>query len=466
MRELYPFQTVGAVFLAARKEAFLSDEPGLGKTVQAREAADNVSARSVLVICPEVAITHWAQEFVSHQALTRAVIPCRAGFKRAAVRALLARLWPNVALVTNYDLLSQKAGIARDMLRAWDWDLVILDEAHMLKNPSANRTKAIYGTGLNRKNCVVQGAARVWCLSGTPAPNHAGELYTHLRALFPQTLYRSDVHRLMTQIEFEERYCKVENRWHGGVAHRIITGSKNRDNLARMVRSVMLRRRTENVLPQLPDFRFVPEPLEWPTAPAIRQELVRVYERVSQAVARRGVDMDDPEAVVQVLSGQSEALATVRRATGMIKAPLIADLVRAHLDGNWRKLIVFAIHHDVIDLLSRMLAGFSPAVLDGRTSTAARTKAIDRFQNDPHCRVFLGQIKACGVAITLTAAKHVLFAEVSTVPSENYQAAKRAHRIGQRDAVLAQLLYLPGTIDKPIIGLLARKAAELQEIFE
>jgi len=135
-----------------------------------------------------------------------------------------------------------------------------------------------------------------------------------------------------------------------------------------------------------------------------------------------------------------------------------------------RKVLVFAHHADVIAALTTHLAEYSPAVLVGKTSQREREEAVDKFLNDPKCRVFVGNIQAAGTAITLVGPKckcsDVVFVESSWTPMDNAQAACRVHRIGQKDGVVARMLSASGTVDDLIHGLLVRKAREFTQLFD
>ena len=111
------------------------------------------------------------------------------------------------------------------------------------------------------------------------------------------------------------------------------------------------------------------------------------------------------------------------------------------------KLVVFAHHRDVIMGLVTSLSRFRPVTLTGETSPTDRQKAIDAFQTDPGIRLFIGNIVAAGTGITLTAASHCIFAELSWVPAELSQCEDRLHRIGTQDSVSVQHLVLKGSLD-------------------
>jgi SWI/SNF-related matrix-associated actin-dependent regulator 1 of chromatin subfamily A len=119
----------------------------------------------------------------------------------------------------------------------------------------------------------------------------------------------------------------------------------------------------------------------------------------------------------------------------------------------------------VIEKLWVGLQDFGCTALHGGTSSAARQETIDDFQNNADCRVFIGQIQAAGVGITLTASSNSVFVESSWVPAENEQAAMRIHRIGQKNACLVRFATLAGSLDEQIQRACQRKLADTRRIF-
>lgn len=170
--------------------------------------------------------------------------------------------------------------------------------------------------------------------------------------------------------------------------------------------------------------------------------------------------------MLQWLRSNEVHISVERRLTGVAKLPGVIQAIEDRWDAGNRKLIVFAHHREVMDVIEKhFTASWKVARIDGATSKADRAKAVVDFQTDPNFIMFLGQISACGEALTLTAASEVIFAEASWTPSDNYQAACRAHRIGQNNAVTARFLTIPGSIDDVIARVLARKAREIAELF-
>lgn len=424
--KLFPYQETGAEFLAAHRAALLADQPGLGKTAQAIVAARLIfgAANKVTRICiiaPKTALTNWSREW--------------------------SRWWPGTfkPTIINYDLLSNATQTRIDFNHT-DWDLIICDEAHRLKSPGAKRTQTVYRKVASQK----KNPPMVWLLTGTPARNHAGEMWTHLRTLRPDLIHdRSG--RAMSQVQFEDTYCNV---WVDPFGKRNIRGSKNASELRKILidGGFMLRRMKKDVQADLPDLIFDDFPLD----------LTGITTGTGLQPLGLTPNMTTDE-VIEKLRAASPHYSTERKLTGLLKVPAVADLVLDELEAPG-KAIVFFHHTDVGEMLRLQLVEMNPVVVDGRTKNAQAQ--VDTFQTDPPCRVFLGQITACGEALNITAADRVFFAEASWSPADNYQAACRAHRIGMGDNLTVRFLSLPGTMDEIIQRTLARKASELAELFD
>ena len=417
-----PYQIEGAEWLADNANAMLADEAGLGKTGQAIRAAKLVKAKRPVVIAPAVAVTHWLREF--------------------------EMWWPGgpKPIVVSYDMMAKHRKI-RDELKALQPDVLIADEAQYLKSRDSRRTRAFYGPYC--KNDGLAGkAARVWLLSATPAPNDGSEYWPHLRALWPALISRQNF------VEFVQHYFTFDNTRYG----LRVLGNKRPEELRAILRKVALRRMVFNVLPQLPAWNW-----EAMTADPVEAiNAIRRMEAEDPAVAALHAALDNDESFEA-----SVHTATLRRLIGEAKAPAIAGSVSQDLRyGQLNKVVIFAQHHSVLNLLHAHLgnAGFNPVQLTGLSSTQQRQAAIDRFQTDPTCRVFLGQNKAAGTVITLTAANHVELVEPSWVPDDNYQMAKRVHRIGQKLPVFVRVWGLAGSIDDKISRTCVRKSRNAREL--
>ena len=434
---LYLYQEDGVRFLSHRNTACLADDMGLGKSVQAIAAADEIGAQTVVVLCPASARVNWIREFAKWQTKARAAGIIRTGTDNAV---------PLGVTICSYDLAHRQAVAAK--LAALDIDLLILDEGHYLKSRRARRTKAVYG-----KDGLASRAKTVWVLTGTPAPNNPAELWPMLNALMPMAITNGSG-RPMDYWRFVNGFCStVDNGF--GIK---ITGGKNIGNLKHRIAPYFLRRKKADVLPDLPPIRFAdlvlePGPLALQLAEA---ELGPEGDAIRAAVAEA-----DSDGLVSVQS----SVAALRRLTGLAKVRPVIDQVVDDLEGGLGKIVIFAWHRDVICQISEGLTKYRPCVLHGGTSFVERQLAIDGFQQHADRRVFVGQVTAAGTAITLTAASDVLFAETSWVPADNAQAAARCHRIGQRSGVLVRFAQLNGSLDEQVTKALRRKTAVLTELF-
>jgi len=183
-----------------------------------------------------------------------------------------------------------------------------------------------------------------------------------------------------------------------------------------------------------------------------------------QALWDVGVDAKGRLAALEGLAGST---ATLRRYTAMSKVGAVAKMLDQELiERQYDKVVVFAIHKDPIDTLREALKRHGAVALYGGTPPTKRQRNIDKFQNDPKCRVFIGQVTAAGTLITLTAANQVVFLESSWVPADNAQAAMRCHRIGQTRPVFVRVIGLAGSIDEQVQATLRRKTATLTQLFD
>lgn len=451
--ELFPYQREGATWLAGRKTALLADDMGLGKSAQVVAACDAVNAKRVLVLCPASARMNWVREFEKFSTQKRESLVITT--KRSAGTSDLT--------VCSYDLAQDLAAKCLENV-----DVLVLDECHFLKSTSAKRTKAVLG-----KQGLVRKARRVWAVSGTPAPNHPAELWPLLKTFGVTELNYED---------FVRRYCTVFDSGFGIQ----ITGTRLEriPELRGVLARTMLRRKKEEVLKQLPPIHFTDEVIEPGEVileatnfshyclPDRTDELAEIIAREEELIEKAlGVTDRNPERPATLGAEALEALAnsvsTLRRYVGLQKVEPVANMVTEELViGRYDKLVMFAIHRDVIDQLHHRLKKFNPVVIYGATTSEARQANIDRFQKDPSCCLFIGNILAAGTAITLTAANHVMFVEQDWVPGNNSQAAMRCHRIGQTKPVIVRFVGLANSVDARVSQVLRRKTADLTKIFD
>jgi SNF2 family DNA or RNA helicase len=461
---LRPKQQAGVRWLVQQlrelRAVGLFDDPGLGKTLQALTAVDWLGLKRVLVVSPAGARRVWYGQIMQWfpQWRDRIVILEPGSFP--AARDLCR---DDAIVLCAYDTLSAKDSVWAKHLSVLAWDLLIIDEAHYLKNQS-QRTKALYGR--RGSNEGIQASANtVLLLTGTPTPNHVGEMWQHMRTLWPQTLHSlATGERAMGENEFVERVCQFRDSRFG----RQVTGSTEagrrlvRDRLAPYVRRVS----KSEALPELPPVTEQDVPL------GLSPERVLDNLPFEVRAMERDLYQADDAALQRALSrapredtDERQPLSTLRRALGEQKIAGTVEWVEERLSCGAGKVLVFGWHVRTLDALHKLLDEYEPVLITGQTRPVDRPLLVDRFQRRPATRVFIGQIQAAGTALTLTAANEVIIMEPSWVPGENRQAIDRAHRMGQLDHVLAHYLYLPGTLDARILQVMRRKAAQTESLF-
>jgi SNF2 family DNA or RNA helicase len=460
---LLPYQIEGVNFLVAKKtdnsNAGLFDDMGLGKTAQAIRAADALNLRRILVVCPAVARINWQREMLNWQ-----IIP-RTTFVIKNIKSDIP-LEADVVIV-SYDMLANPT--LRAKILDMGFDLLIIDEAQALKNRTALRTKAVYGERLNGQGGILEATKRTWILTGTPLPNNASEIYTHLRALASERLQTPEGR--MTYAQFVKYFCVLDILHFGMRTVERIKGNKNTGELRQRIDGFFIRRKKEDVLTQLPALQWgtiVLEPPKSALKEVMALEKTQAISEVKAVLAAAAANHHNKDGTLSddiLRNADKQALASLRRAVGLAKVEPTSDFIKEELENGAKKIILFCYHREVISQVAEKLKAFSPVVITGDTARNTRQKAIDDFQGKPDIRVFIGQITATNSAITLTASDNVLIMEPSWTPAENVQAAARAHRIGQESSsVLARYVVLAGSIDEDLTRVIIRKSKQISEI--
>jgi len=471
--ELFLYQDMGAFWLTTHSKCILADEMGLGKSAQVVEAVELLKLQNIYIICKAVGREIWVDEFEKWGSREyEFVLIKERGRLNCHKKINLEHSTPRITLV-SYELADELLILLRDA-NAKDYsfvDLLVCDEFHMLKSIHANRAHQILGnSGIIRK------AKRCWMLSGTPAPNHAGELWIIMR-----TFGATD----LSFIQFVEYFCITAPNPYapiGGEPRIVGTNVERIPELRELLKPFMLRRMKKDVMKQLPPIYFreqivnagdvdvdVEAHLVQYVFPHDRLDELEMKLEEERALVENLKDVQgkNTNAFANSLMAMSKSVSTLRMYTGMQKTQPVADLIEDELNDNtYDKVVIFAIHQSVIEGLRKRLRKFKAVTLYGGTPPEKRVANIEKFQNNPKCRVFIGNIQAAGTTITLPAAHNVVFAEQSWVPGENAQAAMRCHRIGQTKPVNVRFIALKDSIDRHVAGVLKRKTKELTEIFD
>ena len=497
-----PFQKAGIEYAASRPKTLIADPPGLGKTIQAIGVHNAVKTNRVLVICPASLKVNWKREWEKWDVHGLSVGIAQSVTKREPIfdeegvrmrdhnnkpmsRTWTEHVWPDTdVVVINYDMLYSFDEEVKDV----EWDLMICDEAHLLKTKTAVRTMCVFGgekkarKQLNKetnrreivehaKTLVAVEAKRSLFLTGTPILSKPIELWNLIRVCDPKGLGRS-------WDDFAFDYCGAY--YDGNFLD--TSGASNSEELNRLMRErFMVRRDKRAVLKELPDktrelIMLPQDKLEAPvkrelsrmeTALAAYEDLVGISETERQfryikaiddlsdklQAALDAQDREDPnwDEAVKSLDEPDQILFTeislAREEVALAKVGLVVDHVKKLLDAD-EPVILFAYHKSVIAEIQKRLeaADISVGIVTGAVPSKKRQQVVDDFQDGKH-DVILGNILAMGVGFTLTRARFVVFAELDWVPALIEQAEDRAWRHGQVNAVLVQHLVVDGSIE-------------------
>lgn len=447
--ELSPYQVEGANWLSKKKYAFLADEMGLGKTAQAILAADNLGIKRMFVVCPAVARVNWLREFEKFSSLRRSFV----------IVDSKTSVWKqDDSIIISYELATQT-----EPMFFGRFGLAILDEAHYLKSTTSKRSGAILGS-----DGLIHNWDRLWALSGTPAPNNVSEIWIWLYLFGATTLSL-------------ERFIKVYCNYYQGPRGPVATGTKKRKltEIKAMISQVFLRREKADVLSELPAISFEevivpPAPvnideygsfIEWVFPKDRTEEFRETLSTQQKLVAEVLGGSKYGEKSLEILKSLATSVSTLRRYNGLEKMPSCAEIIARELEANaYDKIVIFAIHADVIEGLRKRLSLFGARTLYGGTPPKKRQQNIDDFQTRRDVRVMVCNIQAAGTAINLTAAHQVAFVEQDWVPGNNAQAAMRCHRRGQTKPVSVRFFSLADSIDEKVSTILRRKTKEISEI--
>jgi SWI/SNF-related matrix-associated actin-dependent regulator 1 of chromatin subfamily A len=403
--------------LVENKKFILADDMGLGKTTSTIIAALETGAKKVLIICPATLKINWKREIENYSNKTIYI----AEGKNFSTDADF--------VITNYDIIKNfhdpKKKDDSQILTA-KFDLVIADEAHYIKNATAQRTKLI--------NDIVKNTERIWLLTGTPMTSRPIDYFNLLNII------ESPVAK--NWMAYAIRYCsgyqfKVGNRkvWN-------VTGASNLEELRDRTVGLTLRRLKENVL-DLPDKIITPVYL-------------RLKSKEYEEVMGEYYDWYDknPEES-KSLTVQFSKLTKVRQIIADEKIAQTIELAENILEQD-KKVIIFCNFTDSLNKITEHF-GKSAVKLDGSMSKAERQYSVDQFQENPKVKVFVGNIKAAGVGITLTAAEAVVMNDLSFLPSDHAQSEDRAYRYGQKNNVLVYYPIFENTIEGIIYDILNNK---------
>ena len=415
---LTPFQEEGLGFLLRTDRGLLADEMGLGKTVQALAMLSETGAYPALIVAPPHLMCNWQNEIARFVKK-----PDGSPLTVHVIKGLKPYQLPDADLYLMHYLL----------LRGWKEALpqaeiptVIFDEIQELRHSGTEKYSAA--------SLLADAAQRVIGLSGTPIYNKGAEIWNVVNIL--------DYHFLGDYESFTREWCY-------GYGNQIVAkpellGEKLRDE------GMMLRRTKQEVLKDLPPKRRLVMAVDSDDG---------VYRRLMQPVRQTLLQLkNDAEATAsQRALWEMEIERGERQATGIAKAPYVAQFVRALLDAE-EKVLLFAHHHEVMDIYKKELSAYSPAFITGRETPAMKERSVERFMTGKTNLCCISLRAAAG--LNLQRASCIVFGELDWSPAVHSQAEDRAHRMGQTDSILCYYLVSSEGSDQDVQDALGLKVSQ------
>ena len=306
------------------------------------------------------------------------------------------------------------------------YDLVIVDEAHYIKNATAQRTKLI--------NDIVKSVERIWLLTGTPMTSRPID-YFNLLSLVDSPVAKN-------WMAYAIRYCQGYQFNVSGRKVWNIMGASNLEELRDRTASTILRRLKEDVL-DLPDKIITPVYLRLKSN--LYEEVMGDYYNWYEK---------NPEES-KSLTVQFTKLTKIRQIIADEKISQTIELAENIIEQG-KKVIIFCNFTDSLNKICEHFGKIAVKV-DGSMPKPNRQHSVDEFQDNEKIKVFVGNIKAAGVGLTLTAAEAVIMNDLSFVPSDHAQAEDRAYRYGQKNNVLVYYPIFENTIEGIIYDILNNK---------
>ena len=403
--------------LAGSRRFILADDMGLGKTTATIIAALETGAKKILIICPASLKINWQREIENY---TDRSVYIAEGKKFSTESDFV---------IVNYDILKNFHDMkdkGKSLLNQSEFELVILDEAHMISNPQAQRTKII--------NHYVKNIKRVWLLTGTPMTSRPMNYYNLLNII------ESPV--AQNWMAYAIRYCQGYQFMAGKRKVWNVTGASNLEELRDRTSKQILRRLKEDVL-DLPDKIISPVYL-------------RLKSKEYEELMGEYYDwFDNKKDESSSLTVQFSKLMKVRKVIANEKTKQTIEFAENIIEQG-KKVIIFTNFTDTLQTIYQHF-GKQAVYLDGSCSKPHRQNAVDEFQENDKIKVFVGNLKAAGVGLTLTAAEVVIMNDLSFVPAEHAQAEDRAYRYGQKSNVLVYYPLYENTIEGAVYDILNRK---------
>ena len=443
-------QVSGTMSLLNRAKVILADEPGLGKTRTMIDAADERLGAGlcerVIIVCPATLKGNWKNEI-----LRWSTYPCDPwqvlildGDKMDRLVTLRAA-WGAPWLILNYELARIHA---EELVKLVDGQYLICDEAHRIKNMLAQTTKVIHSMRPQFTNLS----------TGTPVHDKPKDIFSLVQLVEPGLMGT-------TFFQFQDRYMI-----RGGFKEKEVVGYKNLDDMRARAELIMVRRLKDQVI-DLPPKLYKRREIE------MRGDQAREYKRMREELVAFYREIPEAQFRLRAANAMGQILRLQQIADGFLavadlkpqwfeEQPKLDELkgIVEELVANNQKIVVWSRFLPVTEKVEQEFRQLGAVRIHGQVPAGVRTEMVRRFQEDPDCRVFVGQIQAGGEGITLTASTFQVFMDLPWGPSTMRQAEDRLHRMGTRGSVTVMKLICRNSIDERVEKLLKSKSSRIDVI--
>lgn len=410
-----------------RNSILIGDQQGLGKT---KESIDITVARKkeiykCLIVCGVNSVKYnWEKEIHIHSNERCTIIDDKTMDKRVAHLNDWYKGSEYYGIINIESLRNDKiqdalyVGIKDGFIGA-----VIVDEIHKAKNGQSQQGKALR---------TLRTPIKIG-LTGTPIMSKAEDLWNILTWLGAEK---------RNVWQFRNAYCNM-----GGYGGYKVVSYKNLEDLNALLNTVMIRRTKAEVL-DLPPKVYDTEYVE------LTRKQVLLYKDIRQGI------LENLENILTSVNPLTSTL-RLRQLTGGLftddnpKLDRVKEMLDEEIIPNKEKAIIFSQWESVTEVYKEALSKYNPAYIVGKVTPENRQKEVDRFQNDPSCKVAIGTIGAMGTGLTLNKASYVLFIDKAWTSGDNEQAEDRAHRIGTVGTVNIISMIAKGSIDEGVEDYLA-----------
>lgn len=457
------YQRAGIDYMQNRYSALLADAMGSGKTIQVAGVLNSLHETNntgrILIVAPASLTINWKRE-LEKWLVWKPSIHVYDGSKSKKYH--ISTYKPDISIFSyerlcsvykDFYIFSKDRSTGRILARidpaiAHIYGTVILDEAHYCKSEASKRTFVAL--------TFAAGAHHRYFLSGTPILNRPIEAWPLLHCLRPDIWGNRDKYatyycdRKLKTIYYKTKDGRVKSKqvWDE-------SGACNVEELNHLLRKhVMIRREKSTILKELP-----PKMIQTISLPVHCEDVAKEFDIWNRLVAKYG----EEEAISRLLGnslgvGDMGEMANIRQRVALAKVPYVVDFVKNIIENtDEQKVIIMAHHKAVVEALMEGLVEFNPVKVVGGMTAENKQMSVDLFQKDVDTKVFIGNIRAAGVGLTLTASSTVVFAELDFTPGMMEQAEDRAHRLGQTNTVNVYRLILDGSLDGYLLEMLKTK---------